>query len=284
MKKIIVISGPTACGKTEKAVEICKKENGEIISCDSRQVYKYLDIGTNKEGFLMENGLRETGGIVQHLTDIIEPDRNYSAADFVKDADRAVDEITAEGKLPVVTGGTGLYIKALLYGLDEMPKADAQFREKLKGLCAGELYRRLLPLDPEAAQKNKKNPQRLLRALEVNTLSGKTMSEHFKPKKPRYDFIHYSIAADNKTLYRKINRRCREMLEKGMIEETKRVIKAGFAKNCPGLSGIGYRHIVRYLDNEIPEEVLLEEFSKDTRHYAKRQNTWFKAQPDIHFI
>lgn len=284
MKKIIVISGPTACGKTEKAVEICKKENGEIISCDSRQVYKYLDIGTNKEGFLMENGLRETGGIVQHLTDIIEPDRNYSAADFAKDADRAVDEITAEGKLPVVTGGTGLYIKALLYGLDEMPKADAQFREKLKGLCAGELYRRLLPLDPEAAQKNKKNPQRLLRALEVNTLSGKTMSEHFKPKKPRYDFIHYSIAADNKTLYRKINRRCREMLEKGMIEETKRVIKAGFAKNCPGLSGIGYRHIVRYLDNEIPEEVLLEEFSKDTRHYAKRQNTWFKAQPDIHFI
>lgn len=281
MKKIIVISGPTASGKTKKAIKICKENNGEIISCDSRQVYKFLDIGTNKEGILLESGIREVEGIPQYLTDIINPDETYSVADFIKDADIKINEIISKRKTPVITGGTGLYIKALLYGLDEMPKADDSLRKELKNKSTEEMYEQLLELDPEAAEKNKKNPQRLLRALEVNLLSGKTMAKHFKPKAPRYDFKHYSISIDNETLYKRINERCIKMIEKGMIEETQKVLKMGFAHDCPGLSGIGYRHIVKFLDNKISKQKMLEQFSKDTRHYAKRQNTWFRGQDDI---
>ncbi|MDR1695745.1 MAG: tRNA (adenosine(37)-N6)-dimethylallyltransferase MiaA [Endomicrobium sp.] len=301
MKKIIVISGPTASGKTEKAVEFCRQNNGEIISCDSRQVYKYLDAGTNKEGEVRQsvelraksedNGkaarqsiVRIIDGIPQYLTDIITPDETYSAADFVRDADITIDGITARGKLPVITGGTGLYIKALLYGLDEMPPSNAEIRETFGGKTADELYEILGKRDKEAAEKNKQNPQRLLRAIEINILSGKTVSEHYKPKKPRYDFVHYTISVENEVLYKKINARCRHMIENGMIEETEKVLSMGFAKDCPGLSGIGYRHIIKYLDKEISKDVLIEKFSKDTRHYAKRQNTWFKAQPDVRFI
>ncbi|MDR0820711.1 MAG: tRNA (adenosine(37)-N6)-dimethylallyltransferase MiaA [Endomicrobium sp.] len=281
---IIVISGPTASGKTKKAAEFCKEKNGEIISCDSRQIYKYLDIGTNKEGSFLQNGLRRIDGVLQHLTDILNPDQNYSAAKFVKDADLKISEILKKGKVPVVTGGTGLYIKALLYGLDDMPKADKMLRKELKAKSQDELYNILLKSDPEAAEKNKKNPQRLLRALEVNILSGRTIQEHFKPKSPRYNFKHYSISADNKILYKKINERCKYMIENGMIEETQKVLNMGFDKNCSALSGIGYRHIIQYLEKKISKEELILEFSKDTRHYAKRQNTWFKAQSDVDFI
>lgn len=281
MKKIIIISGPTASGKTKKAINLCKENNGEIISSDSRQVYKYLDIGTNKEGILNKDGIREIEGINQYLTDIIEPDKNYSVADFVKDADSAIDNIIKKGKVPIITGGTGLYIKALLYGLDNMPAADENLRKELLKESQEKIYEKLLKLDPESAQKNKKNPQRLLRALEVNILSGKTMAAHFKPKKPRYNFKHFSISVENKVLYERINKRCLYMIDNGMIEETHKVLDMGFKKNCAGLSGIGYRHIVKFLDNKISKETMLEEFAKDTRRYAKRQNTWFRAQPDI---
>ncbi|AKL97857.1 tRNA (adenosine(37)-N6)-dimethylallyltransferase MiaA [Endomicrobium proavitum] len=288
MKKIIVISGPTASGKTKYAVEFCKKNNGEIISADSRQIYKYLDVGTNKEGQAgsgKQQGVsRNINNIAQYLTDIINPDKTYSAADFAKDADLKIKQISDSGKLPVIVGGTGLYIKALLYGLDNMPKADEKLREKLKNYSADELYRELLKLDPAAAEKNKKNPQRLLRALEINILSGKKVEEHIKPKSARYNFKHYTILIPNKTLYERINSRCAQMLKNGMIEETQKVLDMGFAANAPALSGIGYRNVIKYLNKEFSKTELLEEFSKDTRHYAKRQNTWFKAQPDTEIL
>jgi tRNA dimethylallyltransferase len=281
---IIVISGPTASGKTKKAVEFCKAKNGEIISCDSRQVYKYLDIGTNKEGVLLQNGLRKIGEVLQLLTDIINPDQTYSAAAFAQDADLKIAEILKKNKVPVITGGTGLYVKALLYGLDGMPKADESLRKELKAQSKEELYNKLLKLDPETAKKNKKNPQRLIRSLEVNILSGKTLKEHFKPKSPKYNFKHYSISVENEILYKRINERCKQMIDNGMIKETQKVLDMGFDKNCPALSGIGYRHIIQYLDKKISRDDLIWEFSKDTRHYAKRQNTWFKVQPDIEYI
>ncbi|MDR0822262.1 MAG: hypothetical protein LBN20_00575, partial [Endomicrobium sp.] len=141
MKKIVIISGATASGKTKTAVQFCKENNGEIISCDSRQVYKYLDIGTNKEGILnADNSYRTINGIPQYLTDIINPDQKYSAADFVHDANIKIDEIINKGKLPVIVGGTGLYIKSLLYGLDEMPPADENLRKKLSQKTKQELY------------------------------------------------------------------------------------------------------------------------------------------------
>jgi tRNA dimethylallyltransferase len=281
---IIIISGSTASGKTKKAVEICKEIGGEIISCDSRQVYKYLDVGTNKKGVFIQNGIRKIGRICQFLTDIINPNENYNAMEFVKDADLKIFEIVQNGKVPVVVGGTGLYIKALLYGLDEMPKSDQFVRKELKSKTQWELYESLLKLDPEAADKNKRNPQRLLRALEINMLSGKTMKAFIKPKAPRYNFKHYSLIVENGILYDRINSRCKMMIEKGMIEETVKVLDMGYDKNCPALSGIGYKHIVQYLDKKISKEELIMAFAKDTRHYAKRQKTWFKAQPDVEFV
>jgi tRNA dimethylallyltransferase len=282
--KIIVVSGPTASGKTKKAVEICKERNGEIISCDSRQVYKYLNIGLNKEGTLLRSGFREINGVLQHLTDIINPDQTYSVANFVEDADLKITEILRKGKIPVIAGGTGLYIKSLLYGLDKMPKTNRDLRDELKTKSHIELYDRLLKLDPESAEKNKNNPQRLLRALEVNILSGKTLQEHFKIKNPRYKFNHYSIFIEKNILYNKIDERCMCMIKNGMIEETQKILDMGFNESCFALSAIGYGHVVQYLDGKMSREDLILEFSKDTRHYAKQQITWFRSQPDIEFI
>jgi tRNA dimethylallyltransferase len=282
--EIIIISGPTASGKTEKAIEICKEIDGQIISCDSRQVYKYLDVGTNKDGVFIQDGIREIDGVRQYLTDIVNPDKSYNAMEFVKDADLKISEITKNGKIPVIVGGTGLYIKALLYGLDDMPKANESLRKKLKDKSQEGLYKSLLKLDPAAAEKNKKNPQRMLRALEINILSGKTTGELIKPKVPRYKFKHYSLILKNDVLYDKINSRCKLMIDNGMIKETCKVLNMGYDKNCPALSGIGYKHIVQYLDKKISKEELITKFSRDTRHYAKRQKTWFKAQRDVEFV
>ncbi|MDR0724041.1 MAG: tRNA (adenosine(37)-N6)-dimethylallyltransferase MiaA, partial [Endomicrobium sp.] len=250
----------------------------EIISCDSRQVYKYLDVGTNKEGVFLENGIREIDGILQHLTDIIDPDKIYSASEFQTQADLKIKEIQNKNKIPVIVGGAGLYIKSLLYGLDEMPKANNNLRQELKNLSLDELYNKLLKLDPESAKKNKENPQRLLRALEINIMSGKTVKEHIKPKNRRYNFKHFNIVMPIEELYNRINTRCKYMLDNGMIDETKKILSLGFNKHCPALSGIGYRHIIKYLDKQISKGEVLLEFSKDTRHYAKRQNTWFRTQ------
>jgi tRNA dimethylallyltransferase len=281
---IIVISGPTASGKTKKAIEICKEINGQIISCDSRQIYKYLDVGTNKDGIFIKDGIREVDGVSQYLIDIINPDESYNAMEFAKDADLKISEIAKNGKVPVIVGGTGLYIKALLYGLDDMPKADESLRKELKNKSQIELYESLLKLDPAAAEKNKKNPQRLLRALEINIISGKTIYELIKSKASRYKFKHYSLIVENNILYDRINSRCKLMIENGMIAETRKVLDMGYDRNCPALSAVGYKHVVEYLDKKISKEELITEFSKDTRHYAKRQKTWFKAQPDVEFV
>ncbi|MDR1418410.1 MAG: tRNA (adenosine(37)-N6)-dimethylallyltransferase MiaA [Endomicrobium sp.] len=278
MPDIIIISGPTASGKTKKAVEFCKQYHGEIISCDSRQVYKYLDVGTNKEGIFLGNGIREINGILQHLTDIIDPDKTYSASEFQMQADLKIKEIQNKNKNPVIVGGTGLYIKSLLYGLDEMPKTNDNLRQELKKLSLDELYHKLLKLDAESAKKNKCNPQRILRALEINIISGKTVKDHIKPKKKRYNFKHFNIVVPKEELYDRINNRCKYMVDNGMIDETKKVLSLGFDKESPALSGIGYRQIIKYLDKKISREEMILEFCKDTRHYAKRQNTWFRTQ------
>ncbi|MDR3112005.1 MAG: tRNA (adenosine(37)-N6)-dimethylallyltransferase MiaA [Elusimicrobiota bacterium] len=278
MENIVIFSGPTAVGKTQKALEFCKQNGGEIISCDSRQIYKYLDIGTNKDGYINSDGFRTTGDVRIHLTDIIEPNQIFNASDFAKAADDVIKKIVKKNKTPVITCGTGLYLKALLYGLDEMPQANIFLREKLQQKTQKEIYEQLLELDPISAEKNQKNPQRLIRALEVSILSGKKMSDFFKPKKVHYNFKHYILQKDRKVLYETINKRCENMLENGMIEETEKVLSMGFGKTSPALSGIGYRDIIAYLEGKIDKKTLFENFSKDTRHYAKRQITWFKFQ------
>lgn len=284
----MIISGPTAVGKTSYAVKLCKKINGEIISADSRQVYKYLDIGTNKDG-IFEDGIRKTDGINQHLTDIINPDEKYTVKKFEQAATELENKIIKAGKVPVIVGGTGLYIKAFLYGLDELPDSNEQIRNEIQNDISSKgleyVYKQLEQVDKEAAIKNKGNTQRIIRALEVYRITSKTMTELLNKKKPKNKkFKHILLLKNRQTLYDIINIRCEKMINSGMIDETQKVLKMGYAKNCYGLTGVGYKHIVQYLDNKITKQQLIEQFSKDTRNYAKRQITWFKNQPDITIV
>jgi tRNA dimethylallyltransferase len=283
---IIIVSGPTASGKTKKAIELCKTLNGEIISCDSRQIYKYIDIGTNKEGKILCDGIRVVDGILQYLVDILNPDQIYNVTNFIHDADSKIFDILKRKKVPVIVGGNGLYIKALLYGIDCTVERNEYLRSELKHYSVEKLYSILHKLDYYSAEKNKNNPQRLIRAIEINVISGKTVNENFKIKfkKSRYNFKHYSICIENNILYKKINYRCEKMVENGMIEETKKILKMGFNENCQAFNSIGYKYVLQYINKQISINELILNFSKDTRHYAKRQKTWFKNQKDIEFI
>lgn len=290
---IIIISGPTAVGKTSIATELCKKIDGEIISADSRQVYKYLDIGTNKEGKLVD-GIRYIDGIPQYLTDIISPDQKYSAKNFETDARKYVKLIQKKNKIPVIVGGTGLYIKAFLYGLDELPDGNEEIRKEIENIVKEKgleyLYNLLCKIDLISAEKNRGNTQRLIRAYEVYKITGRSMTEllmHSKNKSAiseTSNFRHVVIMRDRGELYSRINKRCRQMIDDGMIDETKKMLEMGYKQDCYGLTGVGYKHIAKYLNNEISKNELINSFSQDTRHYAKRQITWFIRQKNIEII
>lgn len=289
--QIIIISGATAVGKTAVAVELCKKINGEIISADSRQVYKYLDIGTNKDGELVD-GVRYVDGIPQYLTDIITPDKKYSAKNFETDAHKYIDLILKKNKIPIIVGGTGLYIKAFLYGLDELPDADENIRKEIEDIIKKKgldyLYDSLYKVDEVSAVKNKGNTQRLIRAYEIYKITGSPMSElirkNVNKKSNTIPFRHIVVTRERGDLYSRINKRCEDMINDGMIEETKKVLDMGYADNCYGLTGVGYKHIVQYLNNNISKKELINSFSQDTRHYAKRQITWFFHQQDTEIV
>ncbi|OGS10079.1 MAG: tRNA (adenosine(37)-N6)-dimethylallyltransferase MiaA [Elusimicrobia bacterium RIFOXYA1_FULL_47_7] len=286
----IILTGATASGKTAVGAELAKILKGEIISADSRQVYRYLDIGTNKAGqWDAEKSLRVYKGIPQHLTDIIEPDGYFSAGDFRKAAVSAIKKIEKKSRLPIIAGGTGLYIKALSEGLNELPEKDDAIRNELKEMFekhgAKYLYDKLSAVDAESAEKNKSNPQRLIRALEVYRISGVPISEwHKKPKKPAGEFLQFGLLWDKEELYSNIEKRSAEMLKNGMIDEAKKVLSLGFKKDCPGLSGIGYSRVIDFLEEKISLDETAALISLDPRHYAKRQMTWFRKNPNIRWI
>jgi len=286
----IIISGPTAVGKTAVAVELCKKINGSIISADSRQVYKYLDIGTNKEGVLKGN-IRQISGINQYLTDIITPEQKYTAKSFEIDAQKSEDIILKENKVPVVVGGTGLYIKAFLYGLDDLPDANEDIRKEIENIVNEKgldyVYNSLKKVDFVSAEKNKGNTQRIIRAYEIYKITGKSMTQllqESKKQEKRKLFKHFVLLKDRENLYKRINVRCKEMIDSGMLEETKKVLDMGYKQDCYGLTGVGYKHIIKYFNDKISKSELTDSFSQDTRQYAKRQITWFKKQPDVKII
>lgn len=286
----IIISGPTAVGKTSVAVELCKKIGGEIISADSRQVYKYLDIGTNKEGILNKN-VREIDGINQYLTDIINPDQKYNAKNFEKDSQKHEELILKKDKVPVIVGGTGLYIKAFCDGLDDLPDCDEKIRTEIEDIIREKgldyVYDLLYKVDPVCAVKNRGNTQRITRAYEIYKITGKTMTEFLQNSnkvKKNKNFKHYVLIKNKPNLYCDINERCKKMILAGMIDETKKVLQMGYKQDCYGLTGVGYKHIIKYLNNEITKEELITFFSQDTRQYAKRQITWFSHQKDVNII
>lgn len=284
-KKILIIVGPTAVGKSATALWIAQKYSGEIISCDSMQVYRGFDIGTDKPS---EEARKS---VPHHLVDILDPEEQFSAADFAHRAVEVAEKILAKGHLPIVVGGTGLYHKALVEGLFPGPGRDQTLRQKLRQeaeeLGLSYLYQKLKEVDPEYAQKvTPKDSVRIIRALEVYHLTGKPISEHFRQTASPVQnkgFILYQIGLKLKReeLYRRIEERVDRMFAQGIVEEVKNLLARGVSEQATPFKGLGYRQVLRYIKGEISLEEAIRLTKLETRHYAKRQMTWFKKSPGI---
>jgi tRNA dimethylallyltransferase len=285
MGKVVAIVGPTGVGKSELAVFLGENLNGEIINFDSIQFYKELNIGTAKP----DEELRKK--VPHHLYDLLELDEEFNAAKFVEIADRLIKEIWERGKIPIFVGGTGLYLRALEYGLFpiEIPQ---EIRDKIRKKAEEDLsslYEELKKLDPEYAQKiSSKDKVRITRALEVIYTSGRPFSEFHKKnpffEKKRYDIIKIGLNLPRKKLYQKINLRVLKMIEMGWIEEVKALLEKGWSPQLKPFKAIGYKYIIQYLQGKLSLEEAIKLIQRDTRRYAKRQLTWFKKEPDIYWF
>lgn len=276
--KIIVIVGPTAVGKTYVSVELAKKLNTEVVSADSMQIYKGMNIGTAK---ITED---EKKGIKHHMIDIINPDENYSVSDFKDKAEEIIDNILLNSNIPIIAGGSGLYVNSLIYDLDfGNAKSDEKIREYYnyyyKEHGEDKLYEKLQKIDPEAAEKiHKNNVKRVIRALEFYDITGFKFSEINtdirKPSK-KYECILIGLCMERKTLYERINQRVDKLVDEGLIEEVKSLLNKGYDKELVSMKGIGYKEIIDYLDGNMSLEEAINILKRNTRRFAKRQYTWF---------
>jgi tRNA dimethylallyltransferase len=278
-QKIPFIVGPTAVGKTATAIELAKQLNGEVISIDSRQVYKGLDIGTAKPT------LRQQQEIPHHLVDILDLDEQISAGAYRKLALKTVNEIRSRGKLPIFVGGSGMYIRALIRGIFRESCTDMVIRRRIrnelqeKGTAA--LYNRLLDIDPELAIKIHLNDvKRITRALEIYEITGKPPSEHYQaqPTNPPFPHQIFVLTMERELLYRHIDTRVDEMITNGLVREVELLLNRGLRQNLDLLLTLGYREVIQYLDGNCSYEELVENVKRNTRRYAKRQLTWFRNQ------
>lgn len=284
-EKVIVIVGPTAVGKTKLSIELAKRFFGEIINGDAMQVYSGLDIGTAKIR------AEEAQGVPHHLIDIRQPEEPYTVAEFQKDARRKISELTHRGKMPVIAGGTGLYIKAALYDYKfSMARADASLRTALLQLAeragADALHARLKKVDPvSAARIHPHNVKRVIRALEVYRQTGKPFSQMQNRTEVRalYDAIVIGLTMDRPLLYQRINDRVEKMIEKGLVDEVRRLYDRGI-RTAQAVQAIGYKEFYPYFDGLITLPQAIETLKKNSRHYAKRQFTWFRRQMDVQWF
>lgn len=278
--EIICIVGPTASGKSSLALQIAKDLDGEIISADSMQVYRHMDIGTAKPS------IEEQGQVRHHLINIVDPDENFSASDFRELASAAIKEIRSRGKRVIVTGGTGLYIRALTKGLVDTPKGDPLLRQRLTDeanrLGREHLHNRLRELDPAAAEAiHPNNIVRVIRAIEVATNSDKTMSEHQKQHRfadSPYDVIMLGIDIDRDLLYSRINERVDNMIDAGLKEEVERLLALGYSRDLKSMRSVGYKEMCAHIIDGLPIEEAAELIKRDSRRYAKRQMTWLRKE------
>ncbi|MCM3627600.1 tRNA (adenosine(37)-N6)-dimethylallyltransferase MiaA [Paenibacillus glycanilyticus] len=283
---LLVLVGPTAVGKTQLSLDLAKAWNAEIISGDSMQVYKEMDIGTAKLP------LAERQGVVHHLIDICEPEEAYSVADFQQHCRDSIMDIAARGKLPFIVGGTGLYIESVCYGFEFNENgSDPVFRDEQQRYAeengAEALHARLAEVDPKSAERLHPNDQRrIIRALEIYHLSGEMMSAQLERQKKEspYELCILGLTMDRKVLYSRIEQRIDLMLEDGLVEEVRGLLDRGVTSDCIAMQGLGYKEIVMYLRGECTLEAAVELLKRDTRRFAKRQLSWFRHMKDIEWI
>lgn len=286
-KPLIILTGPTAVGKTDTSIALAKSVGGEIISADSIQVYRHMDIGSAKIT------KEEMQGVPHFLIDALEPDEEFNVVVFQMLALQAMEEIYKRGHIPIITGGTGFYIQALLYGVDfDEVETDNSYRKELEEY-AGEhgaeaLHERLAAVDKEAAEAiHPNNVKRVIRALEYHKQTGEKISEHNeeqRQKKSPYNFAYFVLNRDRAVLYDRINRRVDMMFEQGLVAEVWKLLDMGYERKLVSMQGLGYKEVAAYLDGELTLEEAKEIIKRDTRHFAKRQITWFKRETNVDWI
>ena len=285
--KLIVIAGPTAAGKTALSVELAKRINGSVISADSMQVYKYMDIGSAKIG------KDEMQGIPHYLVDVLEPSDEFNISVFKKMADEAIADIRASGRIPIVAGGTGFYIRALAYDTEfteEEHKEDV--RGELESILSEKgsdyLHDMLREIDPESAEAiHPNNTKRVIRAIEYYRLNGSRISEHNKASREKespYDLSYFVLDMDRERLYQRIDMRVDLMMQAGLLDEVKRLKAMGYDRSFVSMQGLGYKELLDHLDGLTTLEEAVDIIKRDTRHFAKRQLTWFRSEKDAVFL
>lgn len=286
-KPMVILTGPTAVGKTALSIALAKKINGAIISADSMQVYKYMDIGSAK---IMPE---EMEGIKHYLVDELMPEEEFHIVRFKEMALKALDEIYENGQIPIIVGGTGFYIQALLYDIDFCEQdADENFREEMQVFAdnygAEALHEKLKEIDPVSYETiHANNVKRVIRALEYYHLSGKPISKHNEEEKQKqspYNFVYFVLNDNREKLYERIEKRIDIMLDMGLIDEVKKLKDMGYHRDMVSMQGLGYKEILDYLDGKCTLEEAIYILKRDTRHFAKRQLTWFKREKEVTWI
>lgn len=284
---LIILTGPTAAGKTKLSIELAKAVNGEIISADSMQVYRHMDIGSAK--ILAD----EMQGIRHYLVDILEPTEEFNIVLFQQYARQAVADIYEKGKIPIIVGGTGFYIQSVLYEIDfQESEEDTALRAELEQLArdrgAEHLHGILRDCDPQAAQEiHANNVKRVIRAIEFYRHTGRRISEHNaaqRQKRSAYDARYFVLTDRRERLYENIDRRVDRMIEDGLVDEVRRLMDMGCRRDSTAMQGLGYKEIISYLSGEITLDEAVYIIKRDTRHFAKRQLTWFRRERDVIWI
>lgn len=279
---LLVIAGPTACGKTAMGINLAKELNGEVISGDSMQVYRYMDIGTAKVKS------EEMRGIPHHMIDIIYPDEPFSVADFTKRAVSYINEIINRGKLPILVGGSGFYINALLCGIKfDETSIDIQYRNEIYNFETAQLYNLLKEKDLLYAEYNKTNKARLVRGLEYFHSTGRKISDYIEEQKKNpfaYNAQVFVLDIPRQELYNRINQRVDDMVKQGLVKEVEKLLEMGYNRNLTSMSSIGYKEIVQHKYDDLPIYQAIEDIKQNTRRFAKRQLTWFRNKTEATWV
>lgn len=286
-KSLVILTGPTAVGKTALSVQLAKRINGSIISADSMQIYQHMDIGSAKIK------AEEMQGIPHYLIDLLEPDEEFHVVKFQEYAKKVLEEIYAQGRIPIIAGGTGFYIQALLYDIDfTREQQDEAYRRELEQYVkehgAQALHNKLNLVDEKSANAiHENNVKRVIRALEFHHLTGQKISEHNKQqqnKKSPYQAVYFVLNDDREKLYQRIDQRVDLMIENGLVDEVLRLKNRGYHKNMVSMQGLGYKEILDYLEGNTTLDEAIYLMKRDTRHFAKRQLTWFRRERKVHWI